>query len=172
MSMTETEPAEPPETRLDDGEGLEIATEADFGIVYDDEGELKPVKQRIPGTEKAIRCRPLPSGALERYEDVLESGQAEDARVAELFNEFIIEGPGSDADEAWVREVCPGYLVSGLVQALKNSSGYDVFRAVQQIQNEEARRNLELLQTLGTEEITELAESLGSEPASSSDSTS
>lgn len=147
------------DTNLADGDGLEIATEEDFGIAVDDRGDLVPVKQQIPGTEKAIRCRPLPSGALERYQDVLEGEEADDGRIAELFEEFIVEGVGSDATEEWVAEVCPGYLVSGLIQALKNSSGYDVFLAVQQLRSEEIRRNAEVLQMFETDDLMALVDS-------------
>ena len=116
------------ETRLNDGSDLEIAHAEDFGIARDESGELRPIKQRIPGTDKAVLVRPLVDGAYQRYSDVLESNsEVEDDRVNELFGEYIVEGIGSDG----LKDV-PDYMVSGLVQAIKNSSGYEVFQAVEQ----------------------------------------
>lgn len=82
-------------TRLNSGEDLEIAHPDDFGVTRNEDGDLAPVKQRIPGSDKAIKCRPLSSGDIEEYQDILEGDNADDERVAELLSEHIIEGIGA-----------------------------------------------------------------------------
>lgn len=136
-------------TSLNDGDDLEIAHEADFGISRGEDGDLLPIKQRIPGTDKAIKCKPLTGGAVDEYQDVLEGATADSERVAELFRSHIVEGIGSEATAAKVDEEYPGYVVPGLIQALKNSSGHDVFLAVQAARNEEIKTNAELIEAMG-----------------------
>jgi hypothetical protein len=136
-------------TNLNDGDDLDIAHEKDFGVQRDEDGELLPVKQRIPGTDKAIKCQPLTGGAVDEYAAVLE-GQSTDAeRVADLLRSHIVEGIGADATPEKVEHEYPGYLVPGLIQALKNSSGHDVFVEVQAQRNEEIKPNAELIEMLG-----------------------
>lgn len=137
------------DTRFADGEDndLEIAHPEDFGVRRNDEGELTPVKQRIPGTEHAVKVKPLVGGAAERYEDVLEEDRADDDRVEEFFKEFIAEGIGSSGDLSNV----PDYLVSPLIQAVKNSSGFSAFSAVQQQQMRENAAALEAVGGMGDE---------------------
>ncbi|WP_324757098.1 hypothetical protein [Haloarcula montana] len=129
-------------TRLNDGSDLQIAQPEDFGVHRDDNGDLVPQKQRIPGTDLAIKVKPLVGGAAERYEDVLESDRADDERVEEFFDEFIAEGVGSAGD----LDNVPDYLVSGLIKAIKNSSGFGSHQAVQQQEMEE---NAAAMQAVG-----------------------
>lgn len=135
------------ETRLADGEDndLAIATPEDFGVQRDDNGELVPRKQRIPGTDLAVRVRPLTNGAAERYEDVLESDRADDERVEEFFEEFIAEGVGSSGN----LEDVPDYLVPALLQAVKNSSGFTCYQAVEKQQLRENAAAIEALDGVG-----------------------
>lgn len=121
-------------TNLNDGEGLEIAHPEDFGIKADDNGELMAVAQRIPGTDKAVMVNPLVDGAYNAWEDVLEGDQADDDRVDEFLKEFVAEGIGSDG-----LEKVPDYLVPALIEAVKNSSGFEVF---QKLQDRETERNV------------------------------
>lgn len=144
------------DTRLNDGQGLEIAHEEDFGISRNGDGDLNPVAQRIPGTDKAIRCRPVPSGARQEYSDVFDEGDPDAERVAELFDEYIVEGIGSDATAEWVEGGVPYGLVTGLVQALKNSSGEDVFMAVEEQRSEELLHNVRLMDAVGEESLESL----------------
>lgn len=145
-------------TRLNDGEGLEIAHPEDFGISRDTEGDVLPLMQRIPGTDMAIRVRPLVGGEAESYEDVLEQPNAPDERVEELFDAHIVEGIGSDGDLSQI----PDYLVPGLIQAIKNSSGHEVFRAVEEQQVQE---NLAAVEALGdgNGQLLEMAMEMGKE---------
>lgn len=136
------------ETRLNNGADLEIAHPEDFGIVRDDDGEIQPTKQKIPGTDKAILVTPLVDGAYKRHETVLEStGEADDEEVDALFRERIVKGIGSDGLSG-----VPDYMVSGLVQAIKDSSGYQVFQEVEQIREKEQMSRIEAMD-LDFEEI-------------------
>jgi hypothetical protein len=128
------------DTRLNDGEGLEIAKPEDFGIQRDEEGNLLPNMQRIPGTEKAIKVIPLASGAYDEWEHVLEENHSDEDDVDKLFRERIVEGIGSNGIEN-----VPDYVMPGLVQAIKNSSGHEVFQAVESQQMEENLAAMEAL---------------------------
>jgi hypothetical protein len=151
------------ETRFADGEDddLEIAHPEDFGVRRDDEGELAPVKQRIPGTDLAVKVKPLVGGAAERYEDVLESDRADDERVEAFFGEFIAEGIGSSGD----LENVPDYLVPALIQCVKNSSGFTAFSAVQQQQMKENAAALEAVGGMGDELLEKAMEEVNEDDA-------
>lgn len=128
------------ETHLGDGEGLEIAHPEDFGISRDDNGDVSPVKQRIPGTDMAIRCRPLVDGAIDRWQDVLEGANPDDDRVDEFLQTYVVEGVGQDG----LQDI-PDYVVPGIIEAVKRSSGYEVFQQIQEAQIEE---NLQTIQAM------------------------
>lgn len=130
-------------TRLNDGADLEIAQPEDFGISRDGEGDLVPVKQRIPGTEMAVKCRPLVGGAVDDWEDVLEGSNPEDDRVDEFFREYIEEGIGSEGIND-----APDYLVPALIEAVKNSSGYEVFQHLKEEQERERMKVFEQMENV------------------------
>ena len=131
-------------TRLNDGEDLEIAHPEDDGVQRDGDGELTPLKQRIPGTVMAVLVKPMRGGDYEAWEDVLEKDEADDDRVDAFLREFIEEGIGSNGlDEV------PDYVVPGLVQAVKNGSGHEVFRAMQEQQQRENIAAIEALDGVG-----------------------
>lgn len=140
------------DSRLGDGKGLEIADPADFGISRDEDEELRPLKQRIPGTDKAISVKPLNSSQVEKYDAALNRNAADDELVDEMFREHIVEGPGSDG----LHDGLPGYIVAGLIQAIKNSSGYDVFLATQEQRQEETQANLRMMEQMDPEMLTKL----------------
>lgn len=139
-------------TRLGDGEEMKIAQPEDFGVKRDADGDLQPVKQRIPGTDMAIKVVPLVDGKGDEYEDVLEGDERDPERVDALFRECIAEGIGSDgyAD-------IPEYVREGLITAIKNSNGHQVFLAVQEQQAEELKGQMELVDAVGAENLEQLA---------------
>lgn len=145
-------------TRLNDGDGLEIAHEEDFGIQRNDGGDLLPVMQRIPGTEKAIKVKPLTPGQRAEYSDVLDTGDADAERVAELWNTHIVDGVGSDVDPADLEgeDGIPYGLSAAINQALKNSSGVELFLAVREQQDEELDANMRLLERVGDDNLEQL----------------
>jgi hypothetical protein len=136
------------ETRLASGEGLEIATESDFGIRRDDEGNLKPIKQEIPGSDgKAIRC--LPVVDVEPVADVLEGQNPPDERVNEVAEQYIVEGPGADGNLSDL----PDYATNAILQALKEASGHRLFRKTQERRLEEEAA---LIEAVGPETLRKL----------------
>lgn len=124
-------------TNLNDGEGLQIAHPEDFGVARDGEGELVPTAQRIPGTDRAVRVKPLVGGAHDRWKHVLEGDEADDEEVDAFLEEYIVEGIGSNG----LQDV-PDYLVPALIEAVQNSSGFEVF---QKLQNRQQERNLKTI---------------------------
>lgn len=128
------------ETHLGDGEGLEIAHPEDFGVTRGADGELNTLKQRIPGTDLAVECKPLVDGAVDEWEDVLEGSNPPDDRVDEFLETHIAEGLGANG-----LEDVPDYVVPGLIEAVKRSSGYEVFSRIQESELEE---NLATIQAM------------------------
>lgn len=146
--MTDDEPTDDePATRLNDGEDLEIAEPEDFGIVRDEDGELKPVKQRIPGTDKAILCKPVVDS--EPVEDVLEAADPSPEAVDEVAEEYIVEGLGAGGTLSDL----PDYVINGVLQAIKNASGNDIFQAAQA---QRAEEDLGMLQSASKEDLQKL----------------
>jgi len=67
-------------------EELSIAEPDDFLVSRDEEDNLQPVTQPLPGVEEHIEVVPLTIGEVERYG--LEDGmELSDEEVAELINE-------------------------------------------------------------------------------------
>lgn len=136
------------DTRLNDGDDLEIAHPEDFGVTRNEQGDLTGVKQRIPGTDKAVLVKPMVAGGYEEWKDVLEEDEADDERVDAFFREYILEGVGSGGyDEV------PEFVVPGLIAAVKNGSGHEVFRAIQEQQTKENLQAMEALDGVGDEAI-------------------
>lgn len=110
----------------DDGSELEVADPSDFFVTRSDGERPDPVKQRIPGTEQALRIRPLTNGHLERWGDALESDDPDEETVAEVFSYALADLDGEvtpdDVDQNML-----GYGVAPILQAVKNASGYQAF---------------------------------------------
>lgn len=131
-------------TRLGDGDGLEIAHAEDFGVTRNSDGEVNPLMQKIPGFNKAVKVKPLVGGDVDEWTDVIEKDEADNDRVDEFLREFIVEGIGSNG----IGEV-PDYIVPGLVQAVKNASGHEVFLAVEDQQLSESMGMIQQMQGVG-----------------------
>lgn len=110
----------------DDGADLEVADPSDFFVTRSDGETPDPVKQRIPGTDQALRVRPLTNGHLERWGDALESDDPDEAVVAEVFSYALADLDG-DVTAADVDQNMLGYGVAPVLQAIKNASGYQAF---------------------------------------------
>lgn len=137
------------ETRLNDGDGLEIATPADFGIERDAEGNLKPIKQRLPGSDDlAILVTPVVD--VEPVADVLEGTNPDDDRVDEVADQYIVEGPGADGSLSDF----PDYVINAVLQAIKDASGHQYFRAAEQ---RRLKEEAELIDTIGVDKLNEMA---------------
>jgi len=138
-------------TRLNDGEGLEIAEPEDFGISRDGDGDLKPVKQRIPGTNKAIKCKPVIDS--DPIETVLEAADPSEADIDEVGEEYIVAGLGADGNLSDL----PDYIIQGVLQALKNASGNDIFLAVE---NQRVEENVGQLKAVDAEDLEKVGQLL------------
>ena len=136
------------ETRLNDGDGLEIAQPEDMGVIRDENGDLKPVMQKIPGSDGlAIRCKPVVD--VEPVADVLEGENPPDERVNEVAEQYIVEGPGADGNlKGW-----GDYRANAVLQALKDASGHQYFRAAQERRLEEEAA---LIESIGPETLQKL----------------
>jgi hypothetical protein len=110
----------------DDGDGLEVADPNDFFVTRDDQDRPDPVRQQIPGTEQALRIRPLTNRHLERWGDVLESDDPPHGVVADVFEYALADFDGEITKEMIDGEML-GYGVAPILQAIKNASGYQAF---------------------------------------------
>lgn len=145
-------------SRLGDGEGLEIADPADFSIQRDGEGDIIPIKQKIPGTDKAVLVRPLHGGAVEEYSDVLEGENADDDRVDSFLREHIVRGPGQNG----IGDL-HDYVVPALIQAVKNSSGHDLFIGAQEQRSKEVAANMRMMEAMGVDLSDKMGELMAEE---------
>jgi hypothetical protein len=139
-------------TRLNDGEDLEIAEPEDFGISRDADGDLKPVKQRIPGTNKAIKCKPVIDS--EPIETALEAADPSEDDIDAVGGEYIVAGLGADGTLSDL----PDYIIQGVLQALKNASGNDIFLAVE---NQRVEENVGQLKAVNAEDLEKMQQLLG-----------
>jgi len=110
-----------------DGDGLEVADPNDYFLTRSDGDQPDPVKQQIPGTEQALRIRPLTNAHLEAWGDDLESEDPDHEVVAEVFNYALVdldrEVTAADIDENML-----GFGVAPILQATKNASGYQQYQ--------------------------------------------
>jgi|GEM_PF-4631782 hypothetical protein len=109
-----------------DGDGLEVADPNDFFVTRDEDDRPTPVQQRIPGTEQALRIRPLTNGHLERWGESLESDDPDHDVVASVFN-YALADLDSDLTANDIDENMLGYGAAPILQAIKNASGYQAF---------------------------------------------
>lgn len=124
-----------PETYLADGEEeeLEIAAPEDFEVQRDEDGEIVPVRQRIPGTDQAILVRPMPPGAFNRWLDVLTGQDESTENQARVLSEWVVEPQSwANADVEYIEQNLKGGVIGGILKAIRNSAGYEVFRAARE----------------------------------------
>lgn len=143
-------------TRLADGlDGeLEIAQPEDFEVQRDGDGEILPVPQRIPGTDKAIMVRPMPPGDFQKWLPVLEGQEEDTDKQAEVMRTYIAEGPGADADVDYVENRLKGGVLGGLLKAIRNAAGYEVLRGNRE---QELEENAPMLKQIDLEDLEGLA---------------
>lgn len=141
-------------TRLADGEDLEVANPEDFEVQRDGDGEIIPVKQRVPGTDLAIEVRPLPPGAFAEHLDVLEMQDEDSEAQAAVIREYVAAPePLANADADYVENELKGGWLSGILQAIRNSAGYEVFRAVRE---DQTREMAAMMEHMGDGQMTDL----------------
>lgn len=129
--MTDTDTAETPgENSINDGAGLEIADPNDWFHRRDDEDELQPVLQKVPGRDAAMRVIPPTGGDYERYDLDNESAlYADNELFAEFCNEFFPDLDG----EVTADDVENGLIAFGaepMVDMVKRAGGKDMKEAM------------------------------------------
>lgn len=114
--------------------GQPLASADDFRIQRDEDGELLPVREAVPGMEKDIKCIPLPDGAGNRLiPETARPADMDDEHVVEVLDEWIVE-PDFNIDRSRdpeeVLEEFKSFPLSPLLQAVFNASGYEVFNGM------------------------------------------
>ncbi|WP_331232698.1 hypothetical protein [Natronorarus salvus] len=141
-------------TNVNDGSDLEIAHAEDYGIQRDSEGEILPTIQAVPGLDgKAVKVKPPEPGEYQEYKDVFDEDEGDDDRVDEFLRTFIVDGIGSGGlDEV------PPLMVPGLIKAVENAAGGEVFRAVEQIETQENMAAVRAMGDMDPETLSRFAE--------------
>lgn len=149
-------------TRLADGEDddLEIASPEDYEVQRNDEGDILPVKQRIPGTDDALLVKPMPPGAFNEWKSVLEGQDEDTEKQAEVMREWIVEGPGADATAEYVEDQLRGGVVAGLLKAIRNAAGYEVLKGNREEEMEEGLKVLDQVEGDRLKDLVDLGEEL------------
>lgn len=144
-------------TNLADGGDLEVANPEDYEIQRDGDGEIQPVAQRIPGTDDAILVRPMPPGDFAEYEPVLSMEDDSTERQLEVLNQFVAEPEAwANADAEYLEENLRGGVLPGILKAVRNAAGYEVFREVREDQIQTAGL---MMEHMGPEQLEDFANS-------------
>lgn len=125
--------ATPGNNRIGDGSDLSVADANDVLFAARDEsGNPKPVKQRIPGRDQALRVIPPTEGYYNEYLDPVPVDDNE--KVAEMLTKGF---PDLDVT---ADDVENGLLIFGLetaVEMLKRAGGYDMWSAIEEQQEQQ-----------------------------------
>lgn len=126
---------------------LNIAEPDDFFVTRDDDDELQPVTQPLPGVDEAINVVPLTMGDLNKYggsNGQLNPAELDFDEVAELLNEHWYEVREKDDFEVtpeMIEDDMIGFGRDALITAILRASGHD-------LQNALNMENLEMLQEI------------------------
>lgn len=144
-------------TRLADGAGedLQIATPEDYEVERTGDGPwheaIKPVPQRIPGTDDHIMVRPIPPGPFAEWLPVLEGEEEDSERQAEIMRKAITEPePFATADVDYVENGLRGGVLGGILRAIRNAAGYEVLKGNREQAIEE---NAAMMEHLDAEQL-------------------
>lgn len=110
-----------------------IASADDFKIQRDETGELQPVWEQIPGTERFARILPISQGRAERYiPESGDPGDMGDRAIVELLNHAFKE-PEFALDPQRAEEEIQdfkAFSVEPLIMAVYNASGFEFTRGM------------------------------------------
>lgn len=107
---------------------MDIAQPSDFFVTRDEDDNLQPVTQPIPGVDQHINVIPLTMGEVERYG--LEDNVAlSDEELAEIFNDHLADLERELSAEH-VSDDMIGFGKEALVQTILRASGYDMQNAM------------------------------------------
>ncbi|NGM69196.1 hypothetical protein G6M89_09280 [Natronolimnobius sp. AArcel1] len=141
---------------------LSIAQPDDFFVTRDDDDELQPVTQPLPGVQEHIRVVPMTMGDINEYggsDERLNPNQLSTEDIAEIINEHWYDAREKDDFEVtpeMVEEDMVAFGADPLLRAILEASGYSM-------QNALNMENLEMLEQIDDpgklETMMELAES-------------
>ena len=138
---------------------LSIATPDDFLVQRDEENNLQPVTQALPGVEESVRIVPMTMGDLNKYGGAngqLNPAELSNEDIAEIINNhwFDLRESERELDADSLEDELIGFGPEPLVQAILRASGYDL----QQGLNMENLEMLEKVPEGKLDVLTELAE--------------
>lgn len=108
--------------------GMEVADPNDFFVTRDEEDNLQPVKQKVPGVEAQLNVIPLTMGEVERY-GLKEEVSLSDEELAELFTDHLAD-LDRELDAEDVSDKMIGFGKDALLQTVLRASGYDMQNAM------------------------------------------
>jgi len=123
---------------------MNIAKPDDFFVTRNEDDELQPVTEPLPGVEESIRVIPMTMGDLNEYggsEGQLNPAELSPEDVAEILNEHwydVRESDDFDVTAERVEDDMIGFGRDALVTAILRASGHD-------LQNALNMENLEML---------------------------
>lgn len=112
----------------DNDNDMKIADPNDFFVTRDEEDNLQPVAQPIPGVEQSLNVIPLTMGEVERY-GIEERVDLTDEEMAELFNDHLADLERELTSED-VSDNMIGFGKEALLQTVLRASGYDMKNAM------------------------------------------
>jgi len=112
-----------------------IASKEDLLITRDGDGELNPVKQDLPGTDKKVEVIPLTTGDLNTF-DTIDTQEPDDDELARLFNQHLTMFDEGELSAEDISERVPAMKIQAFVNAIMKASGQDMQSAVNQDQLE------------------------------------
>lgn len=107
---------------------MEIADPTDFFVTRDEDDNLQPVQQKIPGVEQHLNVIPLTMGEVERY-GLDEGTNLSDEELAEIFSEHLADLDKEIGAEQ-VSDDMIGFGKEALLQTILRASGYDMRNAM------------------------------------------
>lgn len=125
---------------------LEIAEPDDFFVTRDEDDNLQPVTQPLPGVEQAIRVVPMTMGDVNKYggEEEIMAGNITNEELADILNDHWYDVRTREDYEItaeMIEEDMIGFSKEALLTAILRASGYDMKDALN-------RENIEMLNEL------------------------
>lgn len=111
-----------------DNSDMDIANPEDFFVTRDEDDNLQPVAQKVPGVEQHLNIIPLTMGEVERY-GLDGDGEVSDEDLAEIFSDHLADLERELTAED-VSENMIGFGKDALLQTILRASGYDMRNAM------------------------------------------
>lgn len=119
---------------VNDGQGLEVMDPSDLFIVRvsqgEDESDIEPVLQKVPGEGKALRIRPL---VAEEYQHYFPVDYENDEKLAKLYNRSLADLDWEVSAEDVARGTLP-FSNRAIVDCIERAAGKHMEEALQQRQ--------------------------------------